>query len=288
MMVISGPIKKVNLKRRIISLQVQDKVMYFYLQRNLMKKFSRYLVKGRFVSFKANEEHKVIGRYKTYQIEHFIKIIMQRHRKQVVYYDLSLVQEGIKELLEKKTHRMYLDLELSMHPFYRTKNFTQEIIQSGIVIEDSEGNIIDKSFDFVRPVKFPQVTTRTVKFLNITQDEVDNGISALEYHNKLKAYIDKYDPVIVVWGKNDMIALSEFAEISNFELITPREKFLNLLQIYKNYFNLKNDVGLFNCYESYGYQLEKQKHNALEDAEITRLIYHEFVKECNKIMSSHI
>lgn len=281
MSVVTGPIKKIYVKKRMISLLVQNKVVYFYLQRNLMKRFGRYLVKGRFVSFKISDESRIIGKYKTYQVEHFIKIIMQRQRKQVVYYDISVVQEGIRDLLEKKSYRMFLDLELSMHPYYKSRNFVQEIIQSGILVEDSDGNVVESSCDFIKPLKFPNITKRTIKFLNITQDQVDDGISPKEYQKKLKHYIDKYDPMIVVWGKNDIIALKEFAEISNFELITPRERFINLLQLHKNYYNLKNDIGLFRCYESYGYELDKQSHNALEDARITRLIYHQFIEVCN-------
>jgi len=283
MSVITGPIKNIYPKKRIISLLVQDKVVYFYLQRNLMKKFSRYLIKGRFISFEAFEEVKVMHKLKTYQVDHFIKIIMQRHRKQVVYYDLSVVKNEIKDLLERKKYRMYLDLELAMHPYYKTNNFVQEIIQSGLVLEDADGNILEKHFDFVKPVKFPKITSRTAKFLNVTQKEIDSGIIPIEYHTKLKRIIDNYDPMIIVWGKNDIIALKEFAKINNLQLITPREKFINLLQIHKNYFNLKNDIGLFNCYKNYGFELAKQNHNALEDAEITRLIYHEFVKVCNNV-----
>ncbi|QVK20429.1 hypothetical protein KHQ82_08860 [Mycoplasmatota bacterium] len=281
MSIITGPIKKIYTKKRIISLQVQNKVMYFYLQRNLMKRFGRYLVKGRFISFKTSEESRIINKYKVHQVEHFIKIIMQRHRKQVVYYDISIVQEGIRNLLEKDSYRMFLDLELSMHPYYKSRNFVQEIIQSGIVVEDSTGNIVESTFDFVKPVKFPRITNRTEKFLKITQEQVDSGIEAKEYHAKLKYLMEKYDPVIIVWGKNDIIALRDLARIINLEIITPREKFINLLQLHKNYFNLKNDIGLFRCYESYGFEIEEQSHNALEDAKITRLIYHQFIEVCN-------
>ncbi len=281
MSIITGPIKKIYIKKRLISLQVENRVMYFYLQRNLMKRFGRYLVKGRFISFQASDDFRVIDKFKTYQVDHFIKIIMQRHRKQVVYYDISVVQEGIRDLIEKKTYRMFLDLELSMHPYYKTSNFVQEIIQSGIVVEDSDGVVVEDECDFITPTKFPKVTKRTMKFLGITQEQVDGGISPLDYQNKLKEFVDKYDPIIVVWGKNDIIALKEFAEINKFELVTPRERFVNLLQLHKNYYNLKNDIGLFRCYESYGFEIDKQNHNALEDAQITRLIYHQFIEVCN-------
>jgi len=52
--------------------------------------------------------------------------------------------------------------------------------------------------------------------------------------------------------------------------------------VIKNYYNLKEDLGLFNTYQEYtNSSLEEQTHDALEDAVITRKIYRLFKEKIN-------
>ena len=274
-MKVTGPIRQFDIKNKVFTVLIQNRIYYFYLQRNLMKKYSKYLFEGRYITFEAGEDFKIIHNVKCFRVDHFLRIYGQRHRKQIVFYDMYRVKKGITSLLESKQTRMFLDLELSMHPYYKTKTFKQEIIQAGIVIENNEG-VLESHFDFVQPTQFPQITERTSKFLKIKQEQVDAGLTAIEFNKKLKYLVNKYDPKIYVWGRNDYLAIKDFAKFNRFRNPMPRHRFVNLLQIYKTYHNLKNDMGLFKCYESYGYTLEEQKHNALEDAEITRLVFNAF------------
>lgn len=273
-----GPIKQFNVKHRVFSMVVGNKVMYFYLQRNLMKKYSKYLAEGRYVTVVVAEDFKIMRNIKVHRVDHFLKIYKQNHRKQFVYYDMYQVKNEIGDFLDSTGYRMFLDLELSMHPYYKSKTFKQEIIQAGIVVENDEG-VVETHFDFIRPTQFPNITQRTIKFLKIKQEEVDAGLLAIEFNKKLKYLVEKYDPKIYVWGKNDYLAIKDFCKYNRFRNPMPRRRFVNLLQLYKTYHNLKNDKGLFKCYESYGYKLDEQKHNALEDAEITRLVFDAFRKE---------
>ena len=41
-------------------------------------------------------------------------------------------------------YKMFLDLEMSMHPYKVDKSFIQEVIQVGYVIVDEEDNIVEK------------------------------------------------------------------------------------------------------------------------------------------------
>lgn len=275
---VTGPIRQFDIKNRVFTVLINHKIHYFYLQRNLMKKYSKYLFEGRYLTFEAGDDFKIIQKVKCFRVDHFLKIYKLRHRKNIVYYDMHRVQKGILELIETNQNRMFLDLELSMHPYYKTKSFKQEIIQAGIVIENDDG-VLEEHCDFVRPTQFPQITDRTSKFLGVTQEQVDAGLTAIEFNKKMKELVLKYDPKIYVWGRNDYLAIKDFAKFNRFRNPMPRHRFVNLLQLYKTYHNLKNDVGLFKCYESYGFDLDEQKHNALEDAEITRLVYHAFRKE---------
>ncbi|MCR5307716.1 MAG: hypothetical protein K6E24_01810, partial [bacterium] len=69
-------------------------------------------------------------------------------------------------------------------------------------------------------------------------------------------------------------------EINNLEALTPN--FINLLQVHKNYYNLKNDLGLFDAYKQYTGENLNQEHDALEDAFMTKNVFFEFKKETVK------
>ncbi|OQX93721.1 MAG: hypothetical protein B6I17_01525, partial [Tenericutes bacterium 4572_104] len=53
----------------------------------------------------------------------------------------------------------------------------------------------------------------------------------------------------------------------------------------KNYFGLKNDMGLFNAYNIYSeIDLNNQKHDAMEDALVTKKVFDYFKAVCNNEM----
>ena len=141
-----GPIKQFDTDNRLFSMIIGNRVKYFYLQRNLMKKYSKYLYEGRFVTLEVGDDSKIVNNYKAYRVDHFLKIYKQTHREQLVYYDINKVKNQIGDFLNVEGYRMFLDLEMSMHPYYRTKTFKQEIIQAGIVIEDDNG-VVETLFD---------------------------------------------------------------------------------------------------------------------------------------------
>ncbi len=285
MRVVIGSIRNIHFDCRIISIRIKNRVEYFYLQGSLVKKFSKYLIRGRFVTFKVTDEHKTINKLKALKIDSFTKITMQRYREKVDYYNLDVVKMGIYKVMHTKRNKMFLDLELSMHPYTKSEKFVQEIIQIGIVIENNQGKVLEEYSTYVKPRLYPKITIRTKKFLKIDQGTINRGITAKIFYDQFKKLVDQYDPIIVIWGKNDVISLQDFYQINKFRNITPREKFLNLMQVYKNFYNFKNDVGLFKCFESFGNILDKQKHDALEDAKITRLVFEHFKVESSTILN---
>ncbi|HHW80058.1 MAG TPA: hypothetical protein GX742_04540, partial [Acholeplasmataceae bacterium] len=61
--------------------------------------------------------------------------------------------------------------------------------------------------------------------------------------------------------------------------------FVDLLKLHKDYFNLRNDVGLFKAYETYYEKNAEQVHDAKADAKITKKVFDAFlqysIKELN-------
>jgi inhibitor of KinA sporulation pathway (predicted exonuclease) len=89
-----------------------------------------------------------------------------------------------------------------------------------------------------------------------------------------------YQPTVYVWGKNDILMLNSFYEKYKLKPLVERQKIVNLMQVMKNYYNIKTDIGLFNAYHLFGRSpVEEQDHNALHDAVATAEVFKLFQKE---------
>lgn len=279
--IISGRIRSFDEENRIISVYVKDRVRYFYIQRALLNRVSKYIEQNRFFQFTiTNDEERIYRNHKVRTVDYIIKIMEIRYRKNIVYYDIKNIQNGTRVLMNKIGYKMFLDLEMSMHPYKVDKKFKQEIIQASYYLMDEKNNIVEVYDQMIQPTKHKKITKRTIKFLKITQEQVDNGISFTEFYQHYKKVINKYNPAIVVWGRNDFLALEEGYQINDLKPIN-NARYINLLKLHKNYFNLKNDLGLFNAYGLYEPPLDNQVHNALEDAYVTSKIFFGFKQVLN-------
>ena len=62
--------------------------------------------------------------------------------------------------------------------------------------------------------------------------------------------------------------------------ITKRKDFINLMQVIKNYYSIKDDIGLFKAVDwlENKESKEEQEHDALDDAFMTMKVFHLFKK----------
>ena len=141
---------------------------------------------------------------------------------------------------------------------------------------DKNDEIIEEYSQIIKPTTHPILTKRTLKFLEITQEDVDNGINYKDFYEHFSQLVEKYAPAIIVWGRNDFLALRESYKLNKLPSLKKRTRYINLLKIHKNYFNLKNDLGLFNALKLYTSDNGRQIHNALEDAMATYKIFKGF------------
>ena len=84
--------------------------------------------------------------------------------------------------------------------------------------------------------------------------------------------------------KNSLMPVSKSLKVLKIPKVPSLKKktrYINLLKLHKNYFNLKNDLGLFNALNLYTVREDKQAHNALDDAQVTREIFNGFKKAIN-------
>ncbi len=279
--IISGRILSYDEENRIISLHVADRIRYFYIQRSLLNKINKYIELKRFIQFTITDEERIYRRHKVSTVDYIIRIMEIRYRKNIVYYDIKNIYTGTKDLINALDYKMFLDLEMSMHPYRVDKSFTQEIIQVGYLLVDKDGKTIEAYNKVIQPTLHKKLTKRTLKFLEITQDDVDNGIDFTEFYEYFREIVFKYNPAIIVWGRNDFLALKQGYKINDVASLVPNTRYINLLKLHKNFFNLKNDLGLFNALRLYENFDETQSHNALEDAIVTSKIFDGFKRVVN-------
>jgi sporulation inhibitor KapD len=283
--IISGRILCIDEEDRIISIKVKNQILFFYLQRSIVNRIGKYLEISRFIQFTIDEDRRLYRGRKVSNIDYILKIMEIRQRKNIIYYDIMNIKEGSKDLINSLGTRMFLDLEMSMHPYRQDKNFKQEIIQVGYYLVDNNNEMIEEYSEIIKPTVHKMLTKRTLKFLEISQADVDNGLKYEDFYVHFKQVVEKYSPAIIVWGKNDFLALRESYKINRFPSLKRKTRYINLLKMHKNYFNLKNDLGLFNALKLYTEPNGEQMHNALEDAFATYQIFNGFKEVLNHKMS---
>lgn len=278
-----GKIREIDFDRRIFSLLVDNRIEHFYLSRSQMKKYDAYLDVDLFVDLKAYDTTVVRENVATYDVLQFLRLERHTPRKVISYYNILEIKEGLKNVLTKDTYRMFIDLEFSMPPYsYASGNgFQPEIIEYGLYIEDAKGNVVDSSSGIIRPKNEIGISDRTCEFLHMSKDKLKHGDCYFKFYNTLKDYMMLYQPTIYVWGKNDYLMLAKSYEVNKVKPITQRKDFVNLMQLIKNYYSIKNDVGLYKAYELFNATppMEVQDHDALHDAFCTLEVYHYFVRE---------
>ena len=281
-MIVTGVIHSANLNCRYISILINKKLTFFSLQNHLVKKFRKYLHKGRFVQFECYDDADLFCGRRAYKVKHFIKIIRKRYRSHEIYYDIEIIRQGIVDVVNNMENIMFLDMEMTMHDWNVSRNFTSEIIQAGFIITNNKGEELEVGSHYVKPTLFKKLTKRTKNFLHITDNDLEAGLTYNEFYDYFNNILDKYDPTIIVWGKNDIISLKDSYTINGKESLEKKCNFVNILQVQKNYFNLKNDLGLFKALKIYTGVDPVQIHDALEDARVTKEVFFAFKKIINE------
>lgn len=285
MQFVRGTIRYFDENTRIFEILIQKRIQYFYLTRSQFKKFKPYLNEGLVVHFTCKDERIKQSGFMVYEVIHFVKMLRHLPRKTIIYYDLSIIKKGVKKIFNRDGYRLFLDLEFTMppHGYVHGGGFVAEIIQYGLYLEDDKGNLITTESGMIKPSYALGINSRTTEFLNITEREIIHAKKPYTFYAILKDILTLYQPTIYVWGKNDIIMLDAFYEQHKFKKLVERKSFVNLMQVIKNYYGMKADIGLFHAYELFNSKPPyEQDHNALNDALATSEIFKLFQKELNE------
>jgi sporulation inhibitor KapD len=265
-------IRQIDEENKIFGCLISGNMTYFYLTKSQAKKYFDYLDIGVFVDFKVFDQIKVIDKKKCYKVSHFNLIERKTSRTTLSLFDLNKLRSNMKLVLEGFDYYLFLDLEMTMPP-YSKDEFEAEIIQIGYILTNDKGETIRQNEYYISPTKYQTISKRTLKFLQVERTQFDDVPSYDYFYKDFKDMIDTYHPKIVVWGKNDQLALDVSYQINKVEPLTNSSSFINLLQVHKNYYNLSDDVGLFKSYQFYYGGSYDQAHNAYTDALVTMHVF---------------
>jgi sporulation inhibitor KapD len=265
----------INYKDKIFYIIYQGRKTGFYLTNKLAKTFFQYLRKGVLVDFEISPKIKKIGKIKYYQVAFFHQIASLN--PYFVHYDLSLLRDEMKQILLLDRHYLFIDFEMTM-PGYIPKDFKPEIIQVGYTLAKPKSDIIKSDGYYVLPSESKSLSKRTRKFLHLDEETFFNIAKPYEYfYHELEEIIKTYQPKLVVWGKNDLSALNDSYFINQKPKLVEDHDFIDLLKLHKDYYNLKDDLGLFKAYKTYYHVDYDQLHDAKDDALITKYVFDAFL-----------
>ena len=181
---------------------------------------------------------------------------------------------------------MFIDLEFTMpsYSYVHGTGFKPEIIQYGIYLEDPSGNLVLTEHENVLPMNKASLTDRTLDFLNLTEKDFNHAQTYNQFYRTVQNILCMYQPIVYVWGKNDIYVIDLSCEMHHKPKLLERKQIVNLMQVIKNYYSIKSDIGLFNAYGLFGRTAPiEQNHDSLNDAVATSEIFHLFLEEVKHI-----
>ena len=285
-MLVYGKVLDVQPKTRILKIVYKNRLYNIYLATSAFKEYGPYFYDGPYLVLKLEKKPKMIIGTLCYEVRKFIKISNYSVRRNQVLFNIRLVREEIKDFINKQENKIFMDLEFSLPPSFSSFRHCSEIVQYGIIVEDKNGKIVFQDSSLVKPLKPMALNNRTLKFLSKSLEDFSDACSYIEFYQLLESIIEKYDAKIFAWGRNDLFTMEKSFSINHISKLDVRKRYINLMNIIKTFSNTKQDLGLFNTYEKYtGQELNKQTHDALEDAYIAREIFNIFKEKVNEYFS---
>ncbi|MFA6827116.1 MAG: hypothetical protein WCR64_01550 [Bacilli bacterium] len=282
-MEVRGKIIETFPSERIIKIGNRKRIYYVYLSRKFFRDFGPYFYEFPYLIIEVSENKKIHNGYSCFELTAFIKVTQFISRSRKVFFDIKKIQEGIKNIINKEYNLLFLDLEFSLPSYNPYKRTASEIIQYGLVLTDNFGNVITASNNLVKPNKFQSLNKKTLKFLNREIYDFEEAVDYIEFYQTLEKFINEYDVKIIAWGRNDIITMEKSFKINKLFPLDLKERYINIMQLMKTYYNLKNDLGLFDTYQMItNNDIDSQSHDAYEDAVVMMDVFFAFKKHINK------
>ena len=279
-----GNIYKVDISNKLIAIKTYNKLNYFYFQNSHLQVFKRYLYEGVYIILEYDED-KIFKKnnINAYLVNYVNEIYSMSIYKKIKYYDKEEINGSLSKFLSSLGNIMFLDLEMTMPSYgFHGTSFQSEIVQAGFLLLDNNGEEITRYSKYIKPVVHKELSNRVLKFLNLDIMEFKSkAITYNEFYEDFKEILDIYHPAIIVYGKNDSITLNSSYKINKVRSLEKLTRFINLSKIIKNYYELRNDPGLFKLYQIYYNNDNLQVHDAFNDCMVTKEVFKAFKDDVN-------
>ncbi len=258
--------------KRIIYIKHQKRLIQLQLSHKIASIFLPILQKGFLIDVDVKKIHPYL-----YKIKVFKQIISLKPYR--VLYDLDMLRLDMQDFMEHINHFVFLDFEMSMPGYHHKGYFQSEIIQFGLIVTDKNFQPLYESMQYLYDHKRQPLSERTKKFLKLDQETYEKQAMPYQLLYETLAYIQKtYKPKWIVWGKNDIQVLKDSFIIHNKQPILDTKDFVDMLKLHKDYYHLKDDLGLLKAFQMYYKETIFQSHDALDDAHMTLKITQAFMK----------
>jgi sporulation inhibitor KapD len=257
--------------KKIVWIKKRNKLIPFMLSNKMAKTYMSVLFDGVLIDFDIEE---LLS--KTKKIKHLNQIISLRPYR--VIHDTFQLRKDMFQVINKIHNYVFIDFEMNMPAYgHKGKTFQSEIIQYGYIVTNKYFEELERGSNYVFTKSHSLLSDRTLKFLKLDLDTyIDQAISYYTFYDQLRYLKDTYQPKFVIWGKNDLQVLNDSYVLHDIEKITSDLDFIDALKLHKDYYDLKDDLGLFAAFNTYYETLENQAHDALTDAMMTAQIMKAF------------
>ena len=279
---IRGNIYMIELDHKVIGIKEYKHIEFFYFQNSQMNLLKKYLYQDNWIEFDYDSKVFKKGPYLAHRINFVYKIEAIGKYDHITYFDKADLDLSLNKFLFNLDNKMFLDFEMTMPSYeFRGKGFVTEIIQAGFEVFDKDNNSIYKYNKYIKPTVIKKISKRTENFLSINSEEFYNvSIDYKEFYNDFKKVIKEYNPAIIIYGKNDKIVLEDSYNLNKKLPLTNGTRFVNLCNLIKNFYSLRNDPGLFKLHEIYfDIDSELQVHDALDDSNTLKEVFEAFKED---------
>ena len=131
-------------REKMISIKKRNSLSFFYFSKSALQLFKRAMEhESVFVEIEYSDKEKVLKNIIAKEITVIHKIQYQTKKGPKSLFDVSLIKEDVKKLINLDTYKAFLDFELTMPAYNERHPFTPEIIQIGMVIANEEDEIVN-------------------------------------------------------------------------------------------------------------------------------------------------
>lgn len=258
-------IYKVDITQKALWIKKRNRLIKLLLSNKMSKTYLAVFFEGLLIDYEMEDnQHKHIKK-----IKHINQIISLEPYK--VIHDTYQLRHGMYEVINKINNYVFIDFEMSMPPYsHKGKGFQSEIIQYGYIVTNKYFEELERGSSYVFTKSHGLLTDRTLKFLKIDMETyLNEAISYHTFYDMIVRIQDTYQPKWIIWGKNDVQVLNESYMLHEKYKPTSDKDFIDALKLHKDYYDLKDDLGLLTAYKMYYETEENQSHHALHDAMMT-------------------